>query len=636
MESTTNQTISDFLRTYLENPDPRYAVMLKGKWGCGKSYFISKWLEEYKQSGEDYGQNDIVLEPIKVSLYGLKTTDEITKAIDRALHPILYSKGMAIAKKVLKLAGKIVLKTNFDINNNGKDGATFTASFDSLALFGSKDETVKGDKFLIFDDLERCQVDMKLLLGYINYFVEQCDCHVVIVGDDSKIEDGDKITFDDFKEKTVGREFYVQPDIREAVCSFVSEVPWLEWMKDQLSLIESVFVATKYDNLRILRQCLYDFKIQYGMLDKELVKKDKNVMPAMLASFIAVYSEYKGKHKKIIREWDDSTWSFLYSEEDGPEKAAILEIERKYSPEKFNGINILNKSNIQRIIAHIEGGWSMKGYIESLLKADQAIKGVLNRLERFREMGNEEYLHDCDELAQELLKNKHKNFYNIGKAMAFFSLFERENLYQVKQEVIEHTKDFIPQLFKKVKDKEEIYHCRNSFYQGLSNVENREGKMRIHNEMSECFMAAFEKRLKEMPDEMEKALSNLSNENVKDLFVIDEKSTPDKHTSYDMIPILKMIDAKTLLMKIKVLTNENVRNFAIFLAHHYKVSHNLSREFSNIYKEDKVCLVKLKGMIERQIKKETTVRRLAFEYLNSTIEVCIKRCEGEEGSLSHE
>jgi hypothetical protein len=632
----TNQTISDFLRTYIENPDPRYAVMLKGKWGCGKSYFISKWVEENKQHGEDYGQNDIVLEPIKISLYGLKTTDEITKAIDRALHPILYSKGMTIAKNVLKLAGKIVLKTNFDFNDDGKDDATFTASLDSLALFGSKDEKVKGVKFLIFDDLERCQVDMKLLLGYINYFVEQCDCHVVIVGDDSKIEGNDKITLDDFKEKTVGREFYVLPDIREAVCSFVSEVPWLEWMKGQLSLIESVFVATECNNLRILRQCLYDFKVQYGLLDEKLVRKDKNVMPAMLASFIAVYCEYKGKHKKIIREWEDGTWSFLFSKDDNPEKAAVLEIERKYSLEKFNGINILNKANIKSIIAHIEGGWSMKGYIEGLLKADQAIKGVLNRLEGFREMSNEEFLHDCDEMAQELMENKHRTFYNIGKAIAFFSLFERENLYQVKQEVIEHTKDYIPQLFKVVKDKEDVYHCRNSFYQGLSNVENREGKMRIHNEMSECFKAAFEKRMKEIPDEMEKALANLSNENVKDLFVIDEKSTPDKHTSYDMIPILKMVDAKALMKKIKVLTNGNIRNFAIFLANHYKVSHNLSKEFSSLYKDDKDCLLKLKGMLEQQIKKETAVRRWAFEYLHSTVEVCIRRCEGAEGSLSRD
>lgn len=86
--------IAKFLWTYIDNHDPKYAVMLKGKWGCGKSYFISKWVENYQQSKDDYEANDIVLKPIKVSLYGLKTTEEITKAIDRELYQILYSKGM--------------------------------------------------------------------------------------------------------------------------------------------------------------------------------------------------------------------------------------------------------------------------------------------------------------------------------------------------------------------------------------------------------------------------------------------------------------------------------------------------------------------------------------------------------------
>jgi tryptophan 2,3-dioxygenase len=95
-------------------------------------------------------------------------------------------------------------------------------------------------------------------------------------------------------------------------------------------------------------------------------------------------------------------------------------------------------------------------------------------------------------------------------------------------------------------------------------------------------------------------------------------------------------EMKALMKKIRVLTNENVRNFAIFLANHYKLSHNLSSEFCKIYKEDKNSLEKLKDMIERQVKKESTVRRWAFEYLLSTVEVCIKRCNGVEGGLSRD
>ena len=43
-----NEQISQYLNNYMTNPDPQYAVMLKGKWGCGKTFFISNWIKEYK------------------------------------------------------------------------------------------------------------------------------------------------------------------------------------------------------------------------------------------------------------------------------------------------------------------------------------------------------------------------------------------------------------------------------------------------------------------------------------------------------------------------------------------------------------------------------------------------------------
>lgn len=44
-----NETISQYLVKYMVNPDPRYAVMIKGKWGCGKSFFIQNWIKQYKE-----------------------------------------------------------------------------------------------------------------------------------------------------------------------------------------------------------------------------------------------------------------------------------------------------------------------------------------------------------------------------------------------------------------------------------------------------------------------------------------------------------------------------------------------------------------------------------------------------------
>lgn len=38
-----NSLILDFLDSYAGNPNPQYAVMLKGKWGCGKTHLIKQW-----------------------------------------------------------------------------------------------------------------------------------------------------------------------------------------------------------------------------------------------------------------------------------------------------------------------------------------------------------------------------------------------------------------------------------------------------------------------------------------------------------------------------------------------------------------------------------------------------------------
>ena len=60
-----NENISQYLFKYTTNPDPRYAVMLKGKWGCGKSFFVQNWIKDYQ---EETKKGDAVLEPIYVSL----------------------------------------------------------------------------------------------------------------------------------------------------------------------------------------------------------------------------------------------------------------------------------------------------------------------------------------------------------------------------------------------------------------------------------------------------------------------------------------------------------------------------------------------------------------------------------------
>lgn len=631
-----NKHIIESLNAYVENPDPRYALMLKGQWGCGKTFLVSKWIEDKFDKAER--KEDVVLDPIRVSLYGMTSLDEITKAIDRQLHPFLYSKAAKIGAGILKIAGKIVLRTDLDFDKDGNNDATLSTSLDSLSFLASKDKDIAPGtlKLLVFDDLERSHIPMKQLLGYINYFVEYCGCHVIILGDETKVDDDEeKKILDDFKEKTVGREFEVNPDIDAAIANFVEEQPCVEWLRGMIPFIKSVFVSSQCDNLRILRQCLYDFNLHYIGTDAALLSKDTHVMKEILGCFIAIYCEYKGKGRKTVKDMLSGKWGFFFSKDNSPEKEAIQKMEKRYDAGKFDGVNVLNNDHVSNIVSFIERGTSMTGYIDNLLKASQTVAGVLDRLQHFREMDNDVFEYDCNELADELLEGHYRQFYPIGRALAYFSLFEKEGLYQVDESVIDAAKATLKDLFaNEVTDAGVLYQCRSAFWQGMNTVENAKEDHRIHNEMAVFFKEQFAVRDKELPDQMQAGMNNLNNNNVNDLFKIHESSTPDRQTSYSLAPILAEQDIPRLMDNIKRLNNANVRQFALFLSHHFLLGYNLGGDFTDRFKMDIEPLQKMKSLIEEELKTLTGIRMWAFQYLLKVVEGCIKRCEGERSELT--
>ena len=75
---------------------------------------------------------------------------------------------MKLAKNILKAASKIALK--YDIDGDGKDEGSVTCDLDSILLLKEENSEIKGNKILIFDDLERCDIKLETLLGYINTF----------------------------------------------------------------------------------------------------------------------------------------------------------------------------------------------------------------------------------------------------------------------------------------------------------------------------------------------------------------------------------------------------------------------------------------------------------------------------------
>ena len=235
----SNQNITEFLEYYLGMPQsPEYAVMIDAPWGAGKTYFIRNFLEKY------YENKDLKKERfLWVSLYGLSSIEEIEAAIFAQAHPVLSHKGMALAGKLLGETLKATLKVNLtDINIP---------------------EYLKDlqDVVLIFDDVERCLMDVNKLLGYLNHFVENQNHKMILIANEKEIEIKSE-KYKQIKEKLIGKTFkYETSSVEDILSGFISKnfngKPFIQpFYLNQMKLIVRLFNLSGYYNICVLKQAL--------------------------------------------------------------------------------------------------------------------------------------------------------------------------------------------------------------------------------------------------------------------------------------------------------------------------------------------------------------------------------------------
>lgn len=89
-----NEEIKKYLHYYasLRN-SPLFAILLKGPWGAGKTWFIKRVIEEFEADKKKV---------LYISLYGVTSTQQIQEEFFRQLHPVLGSKGAKFAGTLLK------------------------------------------------------------------------------------------------------------------------------------------------------------------------------------------------------------------------------------------------------------------------------------------------------------------------------------------------------------------------------------------------------------------------------------------------------------------------------------------------------------------------------------------------------
>lgn len=520
--------------------------MLKGKWGCGKTHLIKEWKKRFDGTADT--DEEITLKPIYISTYGMDSVNDIKTAIDRELNPFFYSKTGRFIKGVLKLAGKVVFKTSMDFNEDSKEDGSFSATLDSLSLLQVKDDSIKGVKFLIFDDIERCLIEMKELLGFINYFVEHCNCHVVVIGDENHLEELPKAVLDEFKEKTIGREFEIQPDIEEAIEYFLGEVPVSDYLKEMRDFIIACFKCTKSDNLRVLRQCLYDFKSHLNKLPPELVEKENIFLKNILGSFIAVYAEYNNReNKEVICNWSrDCRISLL--QDNNEDKQRIQHLREKYhSLNKELIYDVLNPEYVTAIIHYIITGAPLVEFIVTEIRDKQKELKPWEMLSGFFDMEQQKLESICQDTIKSILDREIKDAYQLGYSIAYLSYFHAIGIFYFIQAYVSLIKVRIAEMIDSQTSLEELYQLRGLFISGCNYV-TTDSRTSITDDIVDYFLQKMKSKINELPDQMQKALRNLTEGTVEQLIIIDRLPYPDKSCTYELRAIFASEDANALLM----------------------------------------------------------------------------------------
>ncbi len=291
---TANDDAREYLDRYLfSEAEADYAVMLTGPWGGGKTHFIKSYFKAHydKRKAQDPLNSSLYL---YASLYGIRSTTEITDQFFNQANPLMTSKG-----------GRLI-------------GAAVAGGLERFAGFKKGPDLIKElmtrlkGKILVFDDLERCAMPLVDVMGFINAYVEHDKLKVIVIASEDDIPSGQKEEYFLKKEKLVNKTIRVISDTKEVLNSIVSQLThpeMLETIRREEAALLRTFGASAKQNFRSLRSVLFDFQHIVSVSDPRLAKAPK-AMAALLLLMVAMGIEVRsgGISAKDIPFLDFNSW----------------------------------------------------------------------------------------------------------------------------------------------------------------------------------------------------------------------------------------------------------------------------------------------------------------------------------------
>ncbi|WP_299428263.1 P-loop NTPase fold protein [uncultured Shimia sp.] len=290
------------LKEFAKLQNPGYAFMIEAPWGAGKTHLIrEQFAAELKSGGARY-----------VTLNGVSNLKDFRRAL----------LAESDATKLIEAAGSIG-------NTFGK--LAKVGNVGSLIQDSVENQMVNNlPRLLIFDDVERCELEPGEILGAINEFVEHkkknvvlCACQERIGGDD---ENQKLQKFLNRKEKVIGRTVHLVAEAASALPALVEAMPdghGRVWLTANSGLVLEVFEDAKHSNLRVLRQCVHDCGRVIDVLDED-IRNSTTAMLILVRTYLALSMAVtvgelqisdlaeRGNHRKVLKPKDEGECHPLY------------------------------------------------------------------------------------------------------------------------------------------------------------------------------------------------------------------------------------------------------------------------------------------------------------------------------------
>lgn len=309
------------LKSYCDINNPVGALMLSGEWGCGKTYFIKKFIKSVKDKYvfvciSLFGIDSLYKLRVEVKKKWLEKASELDK-----LNGTKVSKMADSYKKVFGTI-KEVLPENWQ-----KKGEVVSSIMDLVNFVPISNRMSDKKVILVFDDLERSNISCTDLLGCINDYCENQDFNTIIIANEGKIKDSSKneLSYHEIKEKIVQRVIHFVPDYEEIVYDTIELMPLgIEYKgilrKNKQSLVK--ILSGEFNDSAIIEQYrIENYKFDDNKKREEYQKEEEKLRkllaqrPHNVRSFKCAIQDFERVYNKLVNAGiqDCSNWLLSFT-----------------------------------------------------------------------------------------------------------------------------------------------------------------------------------------------------------------------------------------------------------------------------------------------------------------------------------